>query len=42
MVVVGGSQSDVTIVNLFMAFPSLKGEMEPSPRASAFNTSVAV
>lgn len=40
--VVGGSQNDVTIGHLSVAFPSLKGEMRPSPRASAFNTSVAL
>lgn len=35
---IGGSQSDVTIGNLSMAFLSLKEEMGPSP----FNTSVAI
>ena len=37
---IGGSQSDVTVGNLSEAF--LKGETGPSPRASAFNTSVAI
>lgn len=39
---IGGSQSDVTIGNLSTTFQSLKGEMGPSPRASVFNTSVAI
>lgn len=39
---IGGSQSDVTVGNVSTAFLSLEGEMGPSPRASAFNTSMAV